>query len=126
MHINKLPPEILCEIFWWVVSTGPKSYGRTAVPARGTPLRVSQVCKTWRDIALSYGRLWSFLYINGRSLHDAYVRDGFDLVVLFDMWIARSGRAALNCVIDWDFGNTIIGGEGIRCVKHIVTTLIKE
>lgn len=123
--MQKLPPEILSKIFLQTVllvrlDSGWGSTRRTIA----APLRISHVSETWRDIALCDGRLWSRLYIDSYALENAWGK--CDFRVVFDTWIARSGRAPLNYVIKWNFKRSHPGEEGIKRAVHIVTILIKE
>ena len=122
--MDKLPSEILCEIFFRAVSIATESYKLMPKCDRRTPLFISHVCRTWRDIALSDGRLWSYLHINLSALRSARKKNG--LRIIFDTWIARSGTAPLNYTIGWDFERASPSKEGVKCAVHIATTMIKE
>ncbi|KAH9984213.1 hypothetical protein BJV77DRAFT_212406 [Russula vinacea] len=66
--ISRLPPETLTAIFSFLPQVLPPS---TSVTRRGNPARicVTHVCRQWREIALEYPRLWS--YINFTKLAPA-------------------------------------------------------
>ncbi|KAK7014334.1 hypothetical protein R3P38DRAFT_3003219 [Favolaschia claudopus] len=61
--IRRLPPEILCEIFQWVVVL--HEYTRTVnyweIPVAPWPL--THVCRDWREVARGCPRLWSTINI---------------------------------------------------------------
>ncbi|KAK7053658.1 F-box domain-containing protein [Favolaschia claudopus] len=56
--INRLPPEILLTIFQY--SSPPFTEPCPCYVERQGPLLVSQVCRRWRNVALSSQSLWSF------------------------------------------------------------------
>ncbi|KAJ7682876.1 hypothetical protein B0H17DRAFT_942503, partial [Mycena rosella] len=58
--IRHLPPEIIGEIFlYFAPSLGSHFHGRH--PSMQPPWKLGQICRLWRTIALSLGRLWSVL-----------------------------------------------------------------
>lgn len=63
--IRRLPPEILNNIFEWC-------YDPDIWEKRGTsaPLLLCQVCKTWRDVAISNPLLWDSHSIDIGCIHD--------------------------------------------------------
>ncbi|KAG8832140.1 hypothetical protein FRC17_001930 [Serendipita sp. 399] len=85
--INKLPPELLAEIFLigQDLEAGNDEY---AVPS--SHLVVASVCHSWRQLALSTPLLWRKL-----SISDAPVYGRSRL------WIARSGTAPLQIGMNW-------------------------
>ncbi|KAJ7149674.1 hypothetical protein C8R46DRAFT_1009101 [Mycena filopes] len=85
-----LPNEIVSEIF---LHTVPSDLGdRVPDPTHG-PLLVAQICRKWRDIALSTPRLWSGIAL---ELTDAGEAAQLDLL---DTWIARSRDSPLSISI---------------------------
>ena len=83
--MNKLPPEVVCDIF---LRTTESDYHRF-LPSRGCvlhPLRISHVCRRWRELAVSYGPLWSYF----RTDNDFYPR-----MEIFDLFQQRSNGAPL-------------------------------
>ncbi|KAJ7773659.1 hypothetical protein DFH07DRAFT_952709 [Mycena maculata] len=62
MHIGDLSSEILLEIFGQAKSSAPFTLGGSAVT-----LPISQVCGTWRSIALNYAALWSDVRLSSQS-----------------------------------------------------------
>lgn len=69
--INKLPIELLVEIFWLYVHGAdicPIASHAFKIPtsrqSSGDPVRLSHVCSLWRAISFSSPHLWSTIYIN--------------------------------------------------------------
>ncbi|KAJ7919675.1 hypothetical protein B0H13DRAFT_233296 [Mycena leptocephala] len=55
-----LPPEIISQIFSWTLAPGgPKA---DLTPLEG-PLRLGQICRLWRQIALSMPALWNIFHL---------------------------------------------------------------
>ncbi|KAJ7485056.1 hypothetical protein B0H11DRAFT_1149545 [Mycena galericulata] len=62
MHISNLPPELHIEIFHQAKSSAPFDFGgSTAI------MSISQVCGTWRSIALDSPALWNDIRLSPRS-----------------------------------------------------------
>ncbi|KAG1781007.1 hypothetical protein EV702DRAFT_688250 [Suillus placidus] len=61
--IFSLPPEILVTIFTYIVEEeNSKNY--TGIPPRGgapTPMKVTHICRHWRQVALECPSLWTFI-----------------------------------------------------------------
>ncbi|KAF8971259.1 hypothetical protein BDZ97DRAFT_1349926 [Flammula alnicola] len=58
--IRRMPPEILQEIFSFI-SKDPTSHDQHLLKTRDLPWAPSQVCRSWRAIALSLPSLWNHL-----------------------------------------------------------------
>ena len=74
--INRLPPEILAQIFTWIheESRRPRSYSHypeqhtnLGNPPLQESLTFSAVCKRWRDVAICTPPIWS--YVHNRHLY---------------------------------------------------------
>ncbi|RXW20364.1 hypothetical protein EST38_g5495 [Candolleomyces aberdarensis] len=96
--VNKLPIELLLEIFWRYVHgedicpVPSHAYKiPTSCQSSGDPVRVSQVCSLWRAIAFSSPTLWSTIYFN------TTVRSHFDRL---SHHIHRSAAVPLTLTID--------------------------
>ncbi|EPQ55933.1 hypothetical protein GLOTRDRAFT_129136 [Gloeophyllum trabeum ATCC 11539] len=64
-------------------------YARFVKPARrAAPLNISQVCRRWREVALTVPVLWASLSVYA-------TRDDLDYAGLMRMWLARSQRYRL-------------------------------
>ncbi|KAG1780986.1 hypothetical protein EV702DRAFT_1042671 [Suillus placidus] len=61
VYVSRLPPEILANIFMYIVSK-EESYMGTSDP-RGAPacLAATHVCRYWRQVALECPILWAFI-----------------------------------------------------------------
>ncbi|KAJ2916344.1 hypothetical protein MD484_g4035, partial [Candolleomyces efflorescens] len=69
--LNKLPIELLVEIFWFYVHGAdicsiPSHAFQipTSLQSSGDPIRLTHICSLWRAISLSTPTLWSTIYIN--------------------------------------------------------------
>ncbi|KAI0790724.1 hypothetical protein C8Q75DRAFT_806116 [Abortiporus biennis] len=71
-HIKRLPQELLCEIFLryaescWQQSLS--NSGEVSISRCYEYIRITEVCKLWRSVALNNGRLWNFIKIPQVSL----------------------------------------------------------
>ncbi|KAJ7269522.1 hypothetical protein C8J57DRAFT_1322210 [Mycena rebaudengoi] len=61
--IRHLPSEIVGEIFLYFAPA-------LHIGASSCPWKLAHICRLWRVIALSLGRLWSVLCISPRHMHD--------------------------------------------------------
>ncbi|KAJ7291966.1 hypothetical protein C8J57DRAFT_1588872 [Mycena rebaudengoi] len=72
--ITTLPPELICEIFFWTLpaktymymNDGVKlkpSYVPLCAQLKGSPWILGHVCQQWRAIALSFPTLWSSITV---------------------------------------------------------------
>ncbi|KLO10970.1 hypothetical protein SCHPADRAFT_942442 [Schizopora paradoxa] len=94
---NKLCPEILGEIFQACIATSGERSGPSLSSA---PINISQVCRRWRQVALSTPRLWSSFSL----LHRRYIEnDSSDdyhcikrTIPVIKNWIERSSCAPLD------------------------------
>ncbi|KAJ7713132.1 hypothetical protein DFH07DRAFT_758942 [Mycena maculata] len=59
-----LPDEITSEIFLQYVNSSPQENFRPWRPL--CPMRLASVCRSWRAVALSTCRLWTYLSIGDR------------------------------------------------------------
>lgn len=66
--INALPPEILSNIFLFLVFTSPFIHNPFDPPASVKQaywwLRCTRVCHYWREVALQFPTLWSFIVLD--------------------------------------------------------------
>jgi hypothetical protein len=65
LPVQRLPPEILSEIFLTCLAVVPSCKER-AFPQRKEALLCGQVCRYWRNVSMSTSRLWSALSIELR------------------------------------------------------------
>ncbi|KAK7012854.1 F-box domain-containing protein [Favolaschia claudopus] len=92
--ILTLPVEITSEIFLSLLSSSPPSFPRPY--PRVAPILLTQVCRTWRNIAYSLPRLWATLHLSfpypwrrkvqqWSNEYTSFIRD----------WLRRAGTAPL-------------------------------
>ncbi|KII86788.1 hypothetical protein PLICRDRAFT_93441 [Plicaturopsis crispa FD-325 SS-3] len=80
-HINRLPTEILSEIFLWSrIGTFYPIF--TPPPKLSRWIRITHVCRHWRDVALDCPRLWNTIVPNNPN----WTRE----------WLIRSKEAPLS------------------------------
>ncbi|EIW84597.1 hypothetical protein CONPUDRAFT_151611 [Coniophora puteana RWD-64-598 SS2] len=77
--VNRLPVEILTEIFF-LVRTRPRPSHPAIVMGFNVSFNAAQVCKRWRDIALGTPRLWSLIHVNGPSALRKGVQGQIDML----------------------------------------------
>ncbi|KAF8896387.1 hypothetical protein BD779DRAFT_1796778 [Infundibulicybe gibba] len=84
--LNRLPTEMIREIFLRCLPTN-----NFIKPSRHcAPILLTQICASWRTIALSDSRLWSSLELTDpRRLMES-------ITFLAEMWLSRAGKAPLN------------------------------
>ncbi|KII88078.1 hypothetical protein PLICRDRAFT_659334 [Plicaturopsis crispa FD-325 SS-3] len=89
--IRHFPSELLSEIF--LLNTALESIPSIGSFAGQRPLRLGQVCRQWREVALSTSRLWSNIVISSRpGSVDRYQ-------ALISLWIERSGLQPLSLTV---------------------------
>lgn len=62
---NRLPPEILCNIFLYLLLDVRKNLGRLTAEGSMGWVRVTHVCRHWREVALGCQMLWAHLAFAG-------------------------------------------------------------
>ena len=91
--INQLPPELLCEVFFYlrpVVEEEPRRPWSTELPFEDL-LAVTHTCQRWRETAIVARKLWSQLNVRNSSES----LDG-----LTRLFIRRSGLLPLDATVD--------------------------
>ncbi|EJD04746.1 uncharacterized protein FOMMEDRAFT_153822 [Fomitiporia mediterranea MF3/22] len=92
MTVDTLPLETLGDIFHECVRDSHREWQSVTVP-----IKISSVCRRWRNVSLSLGVLWTYL--------DCYLpvwgRDNW--IEIFSTWLHRSNRAPLNYSVTCDF-----------------------
>ncbi|TFK93296.1 hypothetical protein K466DRAFT_618535 [Polyporus arcularius HHB13444] len=79
-QINSLPPELLGYIFFAYatdeVRHGPAYFRPFKIPSARASILLTEVCKHWRDVALSTPSLWSGIVCGGkdRTPYNRYIR----------------------------------------------------
>ncbi|KAL5480848.1 hypothetical protein ACEPAI_9788 [Sanghuangporus weigelae] len=115
--MDRLPFEILSDIFLMAIL---RHLDLKSAPASAefinAPLRISQVCRFWRAVALNDGQLWSHLTLGGWTGYQIKIRKP-----IFDTWLARSKEAPLNYRI-----NLNIPIQGHKEFDDIVNQLVSK
>ncbi|KAJ7438823.1 hypothetical protein B0H11DRAFT_2103742 [Mycena galericulata] len=89
--INRFPPELLSLIFFFSIPT-PEEMAVPLNTRSHSPWLVSQVCRLWREIALSTQSLWSHPFISVYT---------FQTRIMFDLHLTRSGNVDLHpCLLE--------------------------
>ncbi|KAL5521911.1 hypothetical protein ACEPAF_1765 [Sanghuangporus sanghuang] len=122
--MDKLPPEIVLEIF--NASVPKRTPGDEKISYTGpifVPLLFSHICRSWRKLALSYGELWSHLCIDFITLRRKTKRKM--MVEIFDTWLSRTKRVPLNYL----FCCNLLVEDDVsvhRSAEYIITTLLSQ
>lgn len=67
--VRYVPSDILCHLFLYLQDpTEPNDIFPTSLDSTDGPWVLSRVCKRWKDLTLSYPRLWSAIALNGDDL----------------------------------------------------------
>ncbi|TDL21658.1 hypothetical protein BD410DRAFT_828903 [Rickenella mellea] len=95
IHINKLPVELLAEIFLWCnpIGTFPRPSRHLA------PILLGRVCRVWRSVSLSTPQLWAQIVINIEYEEGNSRPQNSWNSRLFDEWLRRSGHCPLSFTI---------------------------
>ncbi|KAJ7633177.1 hypothetical protein FB45DRAFT_914541 [Roridomyces roridus] len=109
--ILTLPAEITSEIFLQFLPSYPHrpSFGESQSPSF-----LLQICRRWRDVALTTPALWSAVELMLEP-HD-HVRQRH----LLDMWLQRSANCPLSIRLEYDMEN----GERIAIIRECVRALL--
>ncbi|KAJ7223507.1 hypothetical protein GGX14DRAFT_658360 [Mycena pura] len=99
-----LPVEIISRIFLRCLP----SHGRIAPSPTTAPLLLAQICRHWREVALSTSRLWSSLYLYGGWDSDTiYGRRTVPVDLqeqnLLRTWFARAKGSPLSLGLNFQF-----------------------
>ncbi|KAF7325608.1 F-box domain-containing protein [Mycena kentingensis (nom. inval.)] len=84
--ILSIPPELTMEIFKAVCS--PRDAAGPSLLRTSAPLLLTEVCRSWRQIAISTPELWQGAHLRARHPTE-----------FVQMWIARTGRTPLDCYL---------------------------
>ena len=93
--INRLPREIIVEIFWNCLVHGRQE--TVWMSSRNAPILLCRVCSSWRTLALAIPQLWASVGILIRH------PDGVDPSIcthITNAWLERSGTLPLTVAID--------------------------
>ncbi|EJD06277.1 uncharacterized protein FOMMEDRAFT_153684 [Fomitiporia mediterranea MF3/22] len=90
-RLNSLPPEVLSEIFYWCAPTADDQESCDPHMA----LRLSHVCKHWREVTLHSPKLWTYTKI---KIIQESIEPALELMTIY---LERSKSRAI--FIDFDF-----------------------
>ncbi|KAJ7172875.1 hypothetical protein C8R43DRAFT_1119708 [Mycena crocata] len=85
--VLSIPPEIEAKIFHHCLPFSPIPLTNEA------PLLLVQVCKHWRELALSTPELWTEICLSGRSFKG--------ISLLLPLWLSRARGRPLSIEFDW-------------------------
>ena len=104
LSINALPVEVLDNVFAQFVNSHPPARSYLAALGFSPPVRLTHVCRRWREVAVSSPRLWTRIVLWDRYGGVAYSKELLeqDLLVL-DTFTARSARLPLELFILHDY-----------------------
>ncbi|KAJ7606250.1 hypothetical protein FB45DRAFT_848046 [Roridomyces roridus] len=92
--VRRLPPELVCEIFSRVPRKTRTLLDETIIPE--PPWRLGHICRSWRQIALTYPSLWnSFTLIQAPYLSHYFPR------AMIETQLIHAGHAPLHINFDW-------------------------
>ncbi|KAJ6525989.1 hypothetical protein B0H19DRAFT_581703 [Mycena capillaripes] len=60
--VRRVPPELVCEIFTWTVSSNDAA-GAAIMVVKTPPWYLGHISRSWRHTALSFGPLWSSITV---------------------------------------------------------------
>ncbi|KAL5532321.1 hypothetical protein ACEPAF_5891 [Sanghuangporus sanghuang] len=118
----RIPREVLADVQLEVLL----SQGYEALEREewiNTPLRISQVCRDWRQVAISDGRLWSHIII---SSYTSSLTRRKNLKAIFDTWIARANRSPLYFTAIFYENSRNTGEESAKLAVHIIKALLSR
>ncbi|TDL22672.1 hypothetical protein BD410DRAFT_788510 [Rickenella mellea] len=88
---NKLPVELLVEIFLYCLSTD-----RFPIPSRAeAPILLGRVCRAWRSVSLNTPQLWAQITLSSSHPLDIWKSETFHRIGIRE-WIRRSGNSTLS------------------------------
>ncbi|TDL24644.1 hypothetical protein BD410DRAFT_896821 [Rickenella mellea] len=107
--INRLPPELLAELFIHCLSTTGFSRARTF----DAPMNVSSVCSSWHEIAISTPQLWSSIY-RGHFDRDPH------FAAILEQWVPRSGSYGFSFSIQKLYHQNWEGTMDLKAALHVL------
>ena len=113
-QINRLPVEVLSEIFLLVMKSW---FGNNFFCGLPPPIQLARVCRAWRQIAFSTPLLWAFIRIvlptKKLDVYEELLRE----------WIARSAGCPLHLKI---FGDDLSPQACMKDFRPIFTLLLQS
>lgn len=108
--VRRLPPELLAKVFMNCLSS--ESYPSSSTGKKNI-MRPSQICRHWRDVALSMPRLWSSIYFNGHEKSETQI-------ALAKLWLSRTGNCSLSITVRDNSWNSV----GIETIQPMIDTFL--
>ncbi|KAJ7168033.1 hypothetical protein C8R46DRAFT_1270845 [Mycena filopes] len=110
--LRRIPAEILCEIFTWRMlhDANLRYPGSDAAP----PWYLGHICRRWRDIARTYGPLWSSITLYMRGPYDG-TREGSSEAIKAQIGLTHT--SPLHVTIHKSFNTAPIGLLLRRCAR---------
>ncbi|KAJ6447443.1 hypothetical protein C8R45DRAFT_1043139 [Mycena sanguinolenta] len=108
--ILSLPAEITSQIFVECLEGIRQRFhflpddGLSPLTARA-PWLLMQVCRKWKEIALSTCQLWSFLQIKPLDTGSGEIMVPAGTLFLLETWFSRAGACPLSLIIDSDYSD---------------------
>ncbi|KAF5351632.1 hypothetical protein D9756_007502 [Leucocoprinus leucothites] len=108
--IDRVPPEVLCEIFGWCI----ESY--QAISPDNAPLLLLGVCKHWREVALAHSHLWTNFSI---AVSESELLPSMPLI---QQWLQSAGLNDLFISIKVDGGDPF-SYHALYCARPVLEYL---
>ncbi|EDR03261.1 uncharacterized protein LACBIDRAFT_295306 [Laccaria bicolor S238N-H82] len=89
--IQRLPAEILTEIFTYCVCDVTRPPPKEVDSILREPWTVSQTCQYWRNIVLSFPKLWSYIHLDLSEIQEKDVILKTNFPEMLALWMSRSG-----------------------------------
>ncbi|KAH8112447.1 hypothetical protein DFH11DRAFT_492991, partial [Phellopilus nigrolimitatus] len=105
-HLNNLPPDILFHIFGYCLETGPGHINKPSASA--APLLLTQVCRTWREIANALPHLWTAIELHNTSKKSETRLSPETFLNCLGRWIKHSGDVPISI----KFSYMLLPGQG--------------
>ncbi|KAJ6606482.1 hypothetical protein DFH09DRAFT_1120347 [Mycena vulgaris] len=130
--IRRVPPEVIAEIFMQLTGIERKKARRSAsfddsedifdkayvVRPRlhAAPMIFGEICRHWRDIALSLPHLWNRIAIQCENAN----------IPLCDLWLKRSGSLPLSIRLyrEYTSPDRYITNETVRYCQELIKTIL--
>ncbi|KIM41000.1 hypothetical protein M413DRAFT_37267, partial [Hebeloma cylindrosporum] len=128
--IRRIPTDILHEIF----SYCPTTHRNPVMSTKEAPLILTQICRSWRSVALSCPCIWARIHTPGAFDEDEFQAHGLPCYETMQMrcehiqtWLSRSATFPISVSIDypysrWDPSDRQTSWEE-KIVKRLFETL---
>ncbi|KAF9009614.1 hypothetical protein BDQ17DRAFT_1539017 [Cyathus striatus] len=98
---RQLPPEIIGRIFYCCLPTIAERLSDSWISSLSTevaPLQLTQVCSSWREIALNTPRLWTFISLSPSrsSIMDMEFQARNNIANAINLWASRAANLPLS------------------------------